>query len=379
MQAIGELVAEYGRAALPMVPKVLIGRVLFGLPIDHIVGFDLHNRSLRTWPRYAATMRLAAFFRFVNNEHGGADFFRDKVLSAERCVQRGVPILSISAVAARTAPMPAAFRALGDIDAVADFIAGPDMPASAFIKPAGGMGGAGAFAARRSDAGWSVEGAILSDGELARKIVSNGDGKGFLIQPAFRAAAEMSPAGGVFGLPTLRVQTALTRAGPRVLYIVQKILGGKMTVDNFSGGAKGNLIAAVDPATGELGMAYGRAANRKHVLSRHAVHPRTGERISGARLPRIAEIVDVAHRIAAAFPESPLVGSDIAVTEDGVHVVEINNSPDQMLAQIACGRGVADIYRDIIPELSLPDAQLEKAKALFAACVNKRWKTVRFA
>jgi Sugar-transfer associated ATP-grasp len=374
---LAELNEEYGIGGLPRIVTSILGAKLVGQPLKRFVEFDLFNRSPTTWADYSPTHRMADFFRFVNNEAGGR-FFRDKVTAFERCVAEGVPTLPISGVALRAHNGVTAAPLLADLQSLREFIAGDAMPADAFVKPAGGLGGEGAFATFHTAAGWRVEGAHLDSNALAARIGGSGDPKGVLIQPRMTASDCMAAVGGQFGLPTLRIQTALTRSGPQVVYIVQKILGGSTNVDNFSAGAKGNLIAAVDPASGEYGAAYGKREGRRHVLSRFTNHPRLGARIMGTRLPVIDDAVAVALAAARAFPEAPLIGSDIAVTTEGVRLVEINNSPDQRLGQIACGKGVAALFRDVVPELALPADRLATAKLLFAARINKRWEVVRF-
>jgi hypothetical protein len=372
-----ELWDEYRLGALPRLAKSVAGARIVGFPLRRVPQLRLHERPLSQWPYFAPTAQLASVFRFVNNDRGG-DFFRDKVLSFERCLERGVPILPLSAVALRRLDGIVRLPALDDEEALRRFVAGAAMPDDAFIKPAGGLGGAGAFAARRANGHWRDGGKQLDLDGLVGRIAAVADDKGVIIQPRAVPHGAMSLAGARFGLPTLRVQTALTEDGPEVVYVVQKILGGKMLVDNFSRGTKGNLIAAVDPATGVYGQAKGLAAGRKAVLSAFSHHPATGEPITGVTLPMIADIVAVARQTAEAFPESPLIGSDIAVTTDGVRIVEVNNSPDQLLGQIATGRGVGEIFRDVLPRLSMPAADRAEAMRMFAARINKRWRRVRF-
>ena len=65
----------------------------------------------------------------------------------------------------------------------------------------------------------------------------------------------------------------------------------------------------------------------------YATHPVTGGAIPGFRVPQWDEVLALALRSHRAFAEALIVGWDIAVTTDGVVMVEANSSPGVRLGQ----------------------------------------------
>lgn len=99
-------------------------------------------------------------------------------------------------------------------------------------------------------------------------------------------------------------------------------------VDNLS---SGGIMTDVDPETGIV-----NSFGTDHEQNRYAYHPITKTQLIGLNIPnwdKAVELVTNAHREIA---ENPIIGWDIAITEDGVDVVEANSSPGP------CGMQYAD-------------------------------------
>ena len=90
-------------------------------------------------------------------------------------------------------------------------------------------------------------------------------------------------------------------------------------VDNVS---SGGLCSLVDLATGALGPAVGRPRGPRRV--EHDVHPDTGQRITGLRVPDWGGVRRLALELMEAFPDVEHVGWDLCVTDRGPLVVEGN-------------------------------------------------------
>ena len=181
----------------------------------------------------------------------------------------------------------------------------------------------------------------LSDGRtmtfdaLWSEIHDHFDGK-FVFQECLAPHAEMAPLS-PGGLPTLRVLTLDAGDGPAVHRVVAKLSAGGNVADNFW--REGNMLAAVDSETGVMDAAvtaYGLDRERR------AAHPETGAAIEGARYPMFDEAIALALKAARAMPGSVIMGFDVAITANGPIVLEINESPDLMMLQIASDRGVLD-------------------------------------
>lgn len=135
-------------------------------------------------------------------------------------------------------------------------------------------------------------------------------------------------------LCTVRVYVLIDDDGPRILAAVWKIATGDNMADNFI--LKGNLLAAVDLATGSLTRIVGGSGPDE---VEHETHPETGGRLLGFRLPDWDAVLKLARNAACSIPRMPYQGWDIAITPDGPVLVEVNSAADFSLWQHAAGRG----------------------------------------
>ena len=121
-------------------------------------------------------------------------------------------------------------------------------------------------------------------------------------------------------LNTFRViTTRAPRCGARVEYCILKLGVSAGPVDNAH---DGGLYVGVDKKSGELfEVAYDES------FTRHTRHPVSGIKFKGYRVSMIREVVELAERCAGLFPQIPLIGWDIAVSETGPVVIEGNSSP----------------------------------------------------
>ncbi len=199
-----------------------------------------------------------------------------------------------------------------------------------FAKPAQGVGGHGIeFWTHEGGVYTSQEGVELTAEVLVDHLAALSESTDYLLQPRLRnhpALAVLSSG----GLCTVRVVTAMEgpRSEPEVLVTVLRMAASSSTVDNFG---EGGLAAPVDPATGVLGPAVKKALAEAAVD--FTVHPTTGHPIEGSRVPLWDEVTALARRAHQAFPHLLVVGWDIAVTTEGVVVVEGNSRPGSNLSQ----------------------------------------------
>ena len=126
-------------------------------------------------------------------------------------------------------------------------------------------------------------------------------------------------------LATVRVVTCRTETGSieATDAAFRMAIGTNNTVDNFHAGG---IAAPVDMQTGELGAASNMGLRPGVGWCR--VHPNTGAAIEGRKLPLWPELIDLACRAHAAFPERIVVGWDIGILQDGPAIVEGNIKPD---------------------------------------------------
>lgn len=134
---------------------------------------------------------------------------------------------------------------------------------------------------------------------------------------------------------TLRIVTLNKNGNVQILFRAMRIGNNGKVVDNFN---NGGLMAVID----EDGVI------RKPVLDKdnkvYTRHPMTNTEIVGFKIPRFNDVIDLCKKLALVTPELGLCGWDIAVTDNGLDVVEGNQIPGydiyqsrEQLAPSICG------------------------------------------
>jgi hypothetical protein len=188
-------------------------------------------------------------------------------------------------------------------------------------------------AARRA---WCREGVERED--LLEHARSSSVARRCLLQPRLENHADLAPLS-AGGLCTVRVLTCLGADGRPVL--VNGVLNfptGQSDINNFS---SGGLAAAVDPATGALGLAFGYDPS----VALLASHPTTGAAVAGRLVPGWRAMVDLCLAAHAHFPGLHSIGWDVAPTPHGPLLLEANTIWDIDLAQMATGQPLAAVFR----------------------------------
>ncbi len=241
---------------------------------------------------------------------GNVDYqvFDDKRRFHAECRRLGLP----------TIPIIAEFES-GSLKQWGD-CAGARLPhTDLFAKPALGKCGKGVMTYayespgryRRSD------GMLLAEDGLLAELAACSQETPYILQPRYRshpAIASVSAA----ALCTSRVVTCRMPDGRcEEIMTIFKMPAGECCTDNMS---TGGIAVAVDARSGELGSAISKGLD----AARTDVHPATGKRISGMRIPRWQEARALCLRAQAAFPDYAFIGWDVAVTGEGPMLVEGN-------------------------------------------------------
>lgn len=129
---------------------------------------------------------------------------------------------------------------------------------------------------------------------------------------------------------TVRVDTLITEEGDVLINSAYLRVGRNgRRVDNWSG-KQGGIGIQVDINTGQL-----NALGVDYSLVRYSEHPETKKQFSGFTVPFWEEITQLVARAALSFPNLRSQGWDIAVTEEGPLLIEVNQDYD-VLAQQTC-------------------------------------------
>ncbi|WP_420346863.1 sugar-transfer associated ATP-grasp domain-containing protein [Pelagibius sp.] len=148
------------------------------------------------------------------------------------------------------------------------------------------------------------------------------------------------------GLATVRVCILLDRDGIRIPFAVLKLPGQGMIADSFW--RPGNVACNLDPGSGRI-----VTARTKDPLGTtdHTLHPQTETPLVGETLPYWDRVLGMAHACAPIFTPVRYQSMDIAITQDGPVLIEINTGGGFDLPQLASGVGfltdeVRTFFRD---------------------------------
>jgi hypothetical protein len=212
-----------------------------------------------------------------------------------------------------------------------------------FVKPARGRGGKGAERWDRVAPGQfrGPRGDVVSADDLLLRLHWRAKHRPLLVQERLDphpAIADLTSG----ALPTVRALTCLDPQGePEVVATVFRMsVGTNRTVDNIHAGG---IACAVSLDLGILGPASDLGSDAR--LGWLAVHPDSGARIEGRRLPCWDEIKGLAVAAHRAFADRVVVGWDIAILEDGPTIVEGNGGPDMDLMQRFMRTGFCERHR----------------------------------
>jgi hypothetical protein len=208
-----------------------------------------------------------------------------------------------------------------------------------FGKPVAGIRSIGVAAIERYDAGSDalvlVGGRTLAlDGFVKELEPYRKDG--YLFQEMLRPHAEVAALCGP-RLSTVRLIVLLEQREPAVLHALWKIPVGDNPADNFW--RPGNLLAGLDAGDGRVVRVIQGTGADQLELERH---PDTEQPLLGATLPDWPALTALCLKAARAFPGLRMQAWDIALTERGPVLVEVNIGGDFNLPQLAHAKGLMD-------------------------------------
>lgn len=154
---------------------------------------------------------------------------------------------------------------------------------------------------------------------------------GFLFQDGFKLAPEISALTNWSALCGVRVMCLNGPDGISPLRTFWKIAVPPNQVDNFSMGKYGNLLADVDPATGEVSRMLGGFWPKTEIIPNH---PLSGKAIAGFRLPGWSKVLEACRLGGIIFPLMKIQHWDFALTDKGPIILELNDIASTQAAQI---------------------------------------------
>jgi hypothetical protein len=262
----------------------------------------------------------------------------DKLLFQAAMSGAGFPVPELLAIVHKQRKWPGIPtldpESLADIEA---FLAEPGHHPF-FVKPIDGMYSLGAQLVRSYDPATQALmlafGGQVSREQFAQDLRSHPGG--YLIQ---RRLIPDNALSAVIGdrLASVRVFILLEGGQPRVLRAVCKIPAGNNVADNYW--RAGNMLGAIDLASGEIKRVVSGTAKDLREIRQHAD---SGKDLVGITVPLWKEIVPLVSSAATTFPEVRTQSWDVALTQDGPVLLEVNFGGDLNLVQLAWNSGALD-------------------------------------
>jgi hypothetical protein len=163
-----------------------------------------------------------------------------------------------------------------------------------------------------------------------------------IIQARVRNHPDIAELGDTQYLQTMRIITLVNQDNTaKILFAYQKLILGDNIIDNYVGGATGNVEVAIDPNTGRLEEIKTLS---ELGFKNQSFHPVTGKMVQGFMLPYWNETIELAQKAAIAFLPIRTIGWDIAVTADGPLIIEGNIWWNYSNPLLQMGRASKEIF-----------------------------------
>lgn len=183
------------------------------------------------------------------------------------------------------------------------------------IKPSSGVYGDDIIFVEKGAGGFSGK-------ELFKKLAANQRYDSFVVQECLCNHQDLMEINPKRGLQTLRVTTYIDKnLVVHIAYAFFKPIVGDMRIDNHKSGTTGNLLCEIDLQDGTLGVPLLVTENGPVKIPNH---PDTNRTIEGIVLPFWEEAFDVAKKMAPHFLPMRTIGWDIAISSQGIRVIEGN-------------------------------------------------------
>jgi len=273
----------------------------------------------------------------VNYRHDWLGVLSDKVASTSYLEAYGLPTIPIKAIYAPKLAFDHS-TLLSTKTALKDFLLKPEAY-PLFGKPVEGQNSLGSVALTGCDA---VKGEVILGGDIRANVdqlideIDAAYSAGYLFQQWIKP----HPTVGKLSkgrLATVRFITITAEDGVQIFRACLKIPAGGNVADNYW--RSGNLLAQLDMETGRIiRVTSGTGLDMRE----HTVHPDTNEPLVGFTYPQWREMKALALNGARLMHRMSLIGWDIACTDQGPLIVEMNECPDSFISQFADRRGLLD-------------------------------------
>lgn len=314
-------------------------RLLYSSGIDgedyYHHGLYRENLPFSEKAKYLGYFRFKRYYQIVNPVRFDL-LARDKVIFHMLGIALEIPVPRLRAVTLGAAE-PTFGRTLATLDELRAFLREKDSQ-NLFFKPADDSRGRGALSLGARLEGRDAWRLLPGTGEITLEevvahVCRQDKMRRFLIQDrlvSHEMLEEIVPE----VCSTIRLMTFSNDRGVEVMGASLRLGNGREPTDNLSGGG---VVAEIDLNSGRLGKVVSLDTDEPVYLSHH---PMTGVDITGKTIPDWAGIMALARESAQKLSFMPCIGWDIAVTDRGPVIVEINSRPRCRPIQVARGSGI---------------------------------------
>jgi len=292
--------------------------------------FDLGLLRLDCDPGFlegAVSRRYQAQVQRRLNPESWAPALSDKGIFYRFCEAAGLAIPRLHALYFKNAPgyCPAGAR-LWNSPQWTEFVSRA-LPDEFVIKPCVSYAGSGVVGfVRTSDSSFTSSlDRDMTAGQIVAFMCDYPDAESFVVQERLRSHSELAALTGSANLQTLRLTTYVDRDMEcRLLFAFVKLMTREGTLtDNIGSGRTGNLLNKVCTESGTIVESYEktRDGTGNRPISHHPV---TNRELIEFKIPHWDEACDLVRRAAHLFLPVRSVGWDVAISDDGVRLLEGN-------------------------------------------------------
>ncbi len=269
----------------------------------------------------------------------------NKLQFYRHCINNNLPIIPIYCVVSNDRTLST------DIVTIVDSLkewreAIPSLPDEFFIKPILGASGVDSFSVYKENDSFKFDGCSGSLEDLFEYLQGKlKPGQGFIVQPKKKTHSDLADIVSSHGLSTVRVVTLRCDGSSKIIMACLKMIRGENEHDNFSKGMSNNLITPMNIDTGELMSAWGSLRSDWPEMVQYSIHPDSGAKIDGFLLPLWSEISELVLRAQESLPFLQTIGWDIALTDEGLFIVEANTAYDAASFQLFEKRGMKSEFQ----------------------------------
>ena len=299
--------------------------------------FRLWNRPFSEARDYSGDWHRKHLHRTLNNKAWEV-LLTDRLAQIAQFRFHGLPTAGVYAVASREPRLPGPGPLLRGAAELAAFLR-DGMTYPTFVKPVKGGEGRGCLGIEGYDA--EKDELELTNGQrrgVEEMVYGLHDptGYGLMFLEHYRTHPELRELCGS-GILAVRIVLLVGDDGPELYHADACVPHGRNMTSNFYHGKYGNLLALIDPATGEFSRVF--KGTNGNDLEATEIHPHSNRRIAGYRLPHWDAALALAKEASACYPGARWQHWDIGITDKGPAILELNSAGDLYAQQYMTGTG----------------------------------------